>query len=92
MEFSPLINLSARSDLLFSGNLTIILETLKEGGPRRASGGFVTRCELYIDGPLKCKFSIHLQDLVDDEKYRKYVKSKVSQKPQLETIKEENVN
>ena len=77
MEFSPLINLSARSDLLFSGNLTIILETLKEGGPRRASGGFVTRCELYIEGPLKCKFSIH-HDLVDDDKYRKFVKSKVS--------------
>ena len=71
--------------------MTTILETLKEGAPKRSSGGFVTRCELYIEGPLKCKFSVH-HDLVDDEKYRNYVKSKASQKPELETIKEENVN
>ena len=74
-----------------AGNLTTILETLREGAPKRSTGGFVTRCELYIDGPLKRKFSIH-HTLVDDEKYKKYAKSKVSQAPQLETIKEENIN
>merc|ERR550539_1421532 len=78
----------SQPDNEIKGNLTTILETLKEGAPKRASGGFVTRCELYIEGPLKCKFSIH-HDLVDDEKYRNYVKSKASQKPQLETIREE---
>ena len=67
------------------------METLKEGAPRRSTGGFVTRCQLYIEGPLKCKFSIQ-HDLVDDEKYKKYLKTKVSQKPQLETITEESIN
>ena len=78
-------------DHFIVGNLAIILETLKEGAPKRATGGFVTRCELYVEGPLKRKFSIH-HDLVDDVKYKNYVKSKVSQAPQLETIREESAN
>merc|ERR1712079_290010 len=78
-----------QQDKEIEGNLAIILETLKEGAPKRATGGFVTRCELYVEGPLKRKFSIH-HDLVDDVKYKNYVKSKVSQAPQLETIREES--
>ena len=68
-----------------------MLETLRENAPKRATGGFVTRCELYIDGGLKKKFSV-IHDLVDDITYRNHLKEKVSKKPELETIKEEASN
>ena len=75
------------------GNLTTILETLRENAPKRATGGFITRCELHVDGGLKRKFSI-IHDLVDDISYRNHLKQleKVSKKPELETIKEEASN
>ena len=76
---------------LNSGNLTTILETLRESAPKRATGGFVTRCELYLEKGLKCKFSI-VHDFVDDERYSKYVKEKVAKKPDLETVVEESVS
>jgi hypothetical protein len=56
------------------GNLTTLLHTMKENEPRRASGGFVTRCELYVEGLLDKKFSI-CHDLVDDLKWKEFVKS-----------------
>jgi len=75
------------------GNLTTLLETLRENAPKRAKGGFITRCELYIEDGLKSKFSI-IHDLVDDERYKDYIKEmqKVSKVPDLEPIKEESVN
>ena len=79
--------------LLLSGNLTTILETLRESAPKRATGGFITRCELYIEKGLKCRFSI-AHDLVDDERYIKYVREsqKVSMKPDLESVVEESAS
>merc|ERR1711879_249763 len=75
------------------GNLTTILETLRESAPKRATGGFITRCELYIEKGLKCRFSI-AHDLVDDERYIKYVREsqKVSMKPDLESVVEESAS
>ena len=69
------------------------METLRENAPKRAKGGFITRCELYIEDGLKSKFSI-IHDLVDDERYKDYIKEmqKVSKVPDLEPIKEESVN
>jgi hypothetical protein len=55
------------------GNLSTLLETLKESEPRRA-GGFITRCELYVEGLLDKKFSIS-HELVDDIKWKEFVKS-----------------
>ena len=53
----------------------------------------MTRCELYVEGPVKAKYSI-AHDLVDDEKYKKHIKELVANEPvkidaNLETIKEE---
>ena len=76
---------------MLSGNLTTILETLRESAPKRATGGFITRCEFYLEKGLKCKFSIS-HDLVDDERFKKHMKEKVSKKPDLETINEERVS
>jgi len=79
------------------GNLTTLLTTIRENEPKRKTGGFVTRCELYIEGPLKTKFSV-IHELVDDERYRTYVKQIVARDnvakadTTLETIKEEVVN
>jgi len=76
------------------GNLTTLLKTLRENAPKRASGGFVTRCEFYVEGPLKSTFSV-IHDLVDDERYKKHVKERMAQninvkvETKLETIKEE---
>jgi len=75
------------------GNLTTILETLTEQTPKR-SGGFITRCELYVEGPLKAKYSI-IHDIVDDERYKKHCKEMLainssSKFAKLETIHEEN--
>jgi len=75
------------------GNLTTLLHTLREQAPKRASGGFVTRCELYVEGPVKAKYSI-AHDFVDDEKYKKHSKELLANEPikvdaKLETIKEE---
>jgi len=81
----------SQSDAEVRGNLTTILETLRESAPKRATGGFVTRCELYLEKGLKCKFSI-VHDFVDDERYSKYVKEKVAKKPDLETVVEESVS
>ena len=73
--------------------MTTMLETLRESAPKRATGGFITRCQLYIDGGLKKKFSI-VHDLIDDITYDKHIKNqeKVSKTPELETIKEEASN
>ena len=77
---------------MLSGNLTTILETLRESAPKRATGGFITRCELYLEKGLKCKFSIS-HDFVDDERFSKHMKKeKVSKKPDLETVNEERVS
>lgn len=76
------------------GNLTTLLETVREQAPRRAAGGFVTRCELYVEGPLKATFSI-VHDLVDDEKYKTHLAEEdksVKVDTKLETIKEELEN
>jgi len=81
----------SQSDAEVRGNLTTILETLRESAPKRATGGFVTRCELYLEKGLKCKFSI-VHDFVDDERYSKYVKEKVEKKPDLETVVEESAS
>merc|ERR1719312_1615614 len=75
------------------GNLSTILETLTEQTPKR-SGGFITRCELYVEGPLRQKYSI-IHDLIDDERYRKHRKETLALKSpnsavKLETIQEEN--
>ena len=75
----------------FLGNLTTILETLRESAPKRAHGGFVTRCELYIEKGLKSKFSI-IHDLVDDERYKKYIKERVSKESKLDVIEEVAAN
>jgi hypothetical protein len=56
------------------GNLSTLLETLKESEPRRA-GGFITRCELYVEGLLEKKFSV-CHDLVDDSRWKQYIESK----------------
>ena len=55
------------------GNLTTLLETLKENEPRR-TGGFVTRCELYVEGLLENKFSIR-HELIDDYRWKEFVKN-----------------
>jgi len=81
----------SQSDEEVRGNLATILETLRESAPKRASGGFVTRCELFLEKGLKCKFSI-VHELVDDERYSKYVKEKVAMKPDLETVVEESLS
>lgn len=56
------------------GNLQTILQTLRENAPKRATGGFITKCELYGEGSLKTKFCIH-HELVDDIRYKEHVKS-----------------
>jgi ribosomal protein L1 len=56
------------------GNLTTLLETLKESEPRR-TGGFITRCELYVEGLLENKFSV-CHDLVDDLKWKDFLNVK----------------
>jgi len=61
-------------DLALEANLTTTLSTLREQAPKR-SGDFVTRCQLYVEGPSNIRFSVH-HDLVDDQKFRDYVKSK----------------
>jgi len=78
------------------GNLTTLLETLREGAPKRKTGGFVTRCQFYVEGPLKSKLSI-VHELVDDEKYKKHLQEIDAQTnktidAKLETIKEEVEN
>jgi len=75
------------------GNLTTILDTLTEQAPKRKSGGFITRCELYVEGPLKAKYSI-VHERVDDDKYKDHMKEmsnadSVQVLTKLETIKEE---
>jgi len=75
------------------GNLTSVLQTVRENAPRKKTGGFVTRCELYIEGPLKSKFTV-IHELVDDERYRNHVKeisrnNGVKVETKLETIREE---
>jgi len=62
-------------DVEVLGNITTLLQTMKENEPRRTSGGFVTRCELYVEGLLDKKFSI-CHDLVDDFKWKEFVKSR----------------
>jgi len=52
---------------LVESNLTTALTTLREQAPKR-SGSYITRCQLYVEGPLKTKFDIH-HPLIDDEKY-----------------------
>ena len=59
------------------GNLTTLLETLKENEPRRAAGGFITRCDLYVEGLLEKKFTI-CHDFVDDFKWKEFVKKNSS--------------
>jgi len=80
-----------QTDEQLLGNLTTILETLRESAPKRAHGGFVTRCELYIEKGLKSKFSI-IHDLVDDERYKKHIKERVSKEPKLDVIEEVAAN
>jgi len=74
------------------GNLTTILETLAEQAPKRKTGGFITRCELYVEGPLKGKYSI-VHDKVDDEKYKKHreemLDNSVKVTTKLDPIKED---
>eukprot|EP00092_Neocalanus_flemingeri_P029737 GFUD01032285.1.p1 GENE.GFUD01032285.1~~GFUD01032285.1.p1 ORF type:complete len:408 (+),score=116.95 GFUD01032285.1:61-1284(+) len=77
------------------GNLTTLLQTLRENAPKRAKGGFVTRCELFVEGPQKSRFSV-IHDLVDDERYTTHAKERmalnnnnVKVDTKLETIKEE---
>jgi len=60
-------------DVELEANLTTTLQTLGEQAPKR-EGGFVTRCQLYVEGPLNHKFSVH-HKLVDDPKYREYLKT-----------------
>ena len=54
----------------------------------------MTRCEFYVEGPLKSTFSV-IHDLVDDERYKKHVKERMAQNinvkvdSKLDTIKEE---
>jgi len=55
------------------GNLTTLLETLKESEPRR-TGGFIIRCELYMEGLAEKRFSI-CHELVDDAKWKEFVKN-----------------
>ena len=69
------------------------MDTLTEQAPKRKSGGFITRCELYVEGPLKAKYSI-IHERVDDEKYKDHMKEisnadSVQVLTKLETIKEE---
>jgi len=51
-------------------NLVQALTTLREKAPKR-SGGFVTRCQLYCQGPLDIKFDVR-HDLVDDAKLKEH--------------------
>jgi len=55
-------------------NLDTSLATLGEQAPKR-EGGFFTRCQLYVEGPLQQKFDIH-HPLVEDRKFREYVAEK----------------
>ena len=89
----PGLDIYVFNQICFLGNLTTILETLRESAPKRATGGFITRCEFFLEMGLKCKFSIS-HDLVDDERFFKYMKEieKVSKKPNLETVIEERVS
>jgi len=78
------------------GNLMTMLETLKENQPKRNKGGFITRCQLYIESEyLSNKFSIS-HDLIDDEKYSEHKKAQervpADEKEHLETILEEAEN
>ena len=73
-----------------------MLETLKENQPKRSKGGFITRCQLYIESEyLSNKFSIS-HDLIDDEKYSEHKKAQkrvsADEKEHMETILEEAEN
>jgi len=60
-------------------NLTQALDTLRERAPKRKDGGFITRCQLYCESPLKSKFDV-FHDLVDDARFKGHTKELAKQR------------
>ena len=56
-------------------NLEKALEVIREKKPSKRTGGWITRAQLYCEGPCKSKFDVH-HDLVDDQKYKDHVAEK----------------
>lgn len=56
-------------------NLEKALEVIREKKPSKRTGGWITRAQLYCEGPLKSKFDVH-HDLVDDQKYKDHIAEK----------------
>lgn len=54
------------------GNLVAALEALRSKAPSRKTGGWVTRCQFYVEGPLKSKFDV-CHPLVDDARYQQHL-------------------
>jgi len=57
---------------LVSENLTTLLETVAEKRPT-SKKEFITKCQLYVDGPFNNKYAV-IHDLVEDVKYRKHIR------------------
>jgi len=53
-------------------NLEKALEVIREKKPSKRAGGWITRAQLYCEGPCKSKFDVH-HDLVDDQKYKDHI-------------------
>ena len=56
-------------------NLEKALEVIREKKPSKRAGGWITRAQLYCEGPCKSKFDVH-HNLVDDQKYKDHIAEK----------------
>jgi len=61
------------SDDNISTNVSTVLESLAEAGPRK-DVGFIPRVKIFIDDRLENKFSLH-HKIISDKKYKDFVKA-----------------
>eukprot|EP00088_Acartia_fossae_P023977 TRINITY_DN24938_c0_g1_i1.p1 TRINITY_DN24938_c0_g1~~TRINITY_DN24938_c0_g1_i1.p1 ORF type:complete len:401 (-),score=59.12 TRINITY_DN24938_c0_g1_i1:32-1204(-) len=59
-------------DSAIESNLETIMSNLKESAPTKRANEFIFKVQLYLDGPLKGKFSVS-HDLIHDEKLKSHL-------------------
>jgi len=53
-------------------NLDTLLDNLRASAPAKKSNQFISRLELFVEGPLKSKFTVH-HDVVNDVRYKNHM-------------------